>query len=73
MSRLPALNADEVIRKLRRAGFEVDHITGAHYIMRHPDGRQTVVPYHGGRDIKRGVLRAIIRQAGLTVGEFLDL
>jgi predicted RNA binding protein YcfA (HicA-like mRNA interferase family) len=48
MNRLPALNADEVIRKLRRAGFQVDHITGAHYIMRHPDGRQTLVPYHGG-------------------------
>ncbi|MGH8508562.1 MAG: type II toxin-antitoxin system HicA family toxin [Gammaproteobacteria bacterium] len=34
------------------------HITGSHYIMRHPDGRWTVVPYHAGRDIKRGVLRA---------------
>jgi predicted RNA binding protein YcfA (HicA-like mRNA interferase family) len=73
MSRLPALDAEVVIRKLRRAGFELDHITGAHYIMRHPDGRQTVVPSHGGRDINRGVLRAIIKQAGLTVGEFLDL
>ncbi|MGH8508706.1 MAG: type II toxin-antitoxin system HicA family toxin [Gammaproteobacteria bacterium] len=74
MSRLPALKADEVdevLRKLQRAGFEVDHITGNHYIMRHPDGRGTVVPNHGGRDIKLGVLRAIIRQAGLTVGEFL--
>ncbi len=71
MSRLPALKADEVVRKLQRAGFEVDHITGSHYIMRHPDGRRTVVPYHAGRDIRRGVLRTIIRQAGLTVDEFL--
>ena len=71
MNRLPALKPDEVIRKLQRAGFETDHITGSHYIMRHPDGRRTVVPYHAGRDIKRGVLRAIIRQAGLTMGEFL--
>ncbi len=73
MSRLPALKADKVIRKPRRAGFQVDHITGAHYIMRHPDGRQTVVPYHAGQDIKRGVLRAIIRQAELSVDEFLSL
>jgi predicted RNA binding protein YcfA (HicA-like mRNA interferase family) len=73
MSRLPTLKADEVIRKLRRAGFQIDHITGAHYIMRHPDGRQTVVPYHAGRDIKRGVLRSIISQAGLSVGAFLAL
>ena len=73
MSRLPALKADEAIRKLRSAGFQVDHITVAHYIMRHSDTRQTVVPYHAGRDVKRGVLRSIIRQAGLTVGEFLAL
>lgn len=71
MSRLPALKPEDVVRKLQNAGFEIDHITGSHYIMRHPDGRRTVVPYHAGRDIKRGVLRAIIRQAGLTMGEFL--
>jgi len=73
MSRLPALKADEVVRKLQRAGFEIDQITESHYIMRHPDGRRAVVPYHAGRDIRRGVLRAIIWQAGLTVGEFLKL
>jgi predicted RNA binding protein YcfA (HicA-like mRNA interferase family) len=73
VSRLPALKPDEVLRKLRRAGFEVDHVTGSHYVLRHPEGRQTVVPYHAGRDIKRGVLRAIVRQAGLTVDEFLEL
>ena len=73
MNRLPVIKPDEVVRKLQSAGFEIDHITGSHYIMRHPDGRRTVVPYHAGRDIKRGVLRAIIRQAGLTVDEFLRL
>jgi predicted RNA binding protein YcfA (HicA-like mRNA interferase family) len=73
MNRLPALKPDEVVRKLQSDGFQIDHVTGSHYIMRHPDGRRTVVPYHAGRDIKRGVLRAIIRQAGLTVDEFLKL
>ena len=32
-----------------------------------------VVPFHGGKDLKPGTLRSIIRQAGLTVDEFLDL
>ncbi|MCS6806990.1 MAG: type II toxin-antitoxin system HicA family toxin [Blastocatellia bacterium] len=73
MSRLPALKPDEVIRKLQKVGFQIDHVTGSHYILRHPDGRRVVVPYHAGRDIKRGVLRAIIRQSGLTVEEFLKL
>lgn len=52
MSRLPALKPDEVVRKRQSAGFEIDHVTGSHYIMRHPDRRRTVVPYHAGRDIK---------------------
>lgn len=73
MSRLPALKPQEVIRKLKRAGFEVDHITGSHYILLHPDGRRTVVPYHAGRDLKRGVLKAIITQVEMSVEEFIDL
>ncbi|RLI48495.1 MAG: hypothetical protein DRO73_09100 [Candidatus Thorarchaeota archaeon] len=73
MSRLPSLKPAEVVRKLQRAGFLIDHVTGSHYILRHPDGRRAVVPYHAGRDVKRGVLRAVIRQAGLTVDEFLKL
>ena len=73
MNRLPSLKPAEVVRKLQRAGFLIDHVTGSHYILRHPDGRRAVVPYHAGRDVKRGVLRAIIRQAGLTVDEFLKL
>ncbi|MEK7815162.1 MAG: type II toxin-antitoxin system HicA family toxin [Chloroflexota bacterium] len=40
--------------------------------MRHPNKPGAVpVPYHGNRDIKIGVLRSIIRQAGMTVDEFL--
>jgi len=73
VSRLPSLKPAEVVRKLQRAGFLIDHVTGSHYILRHPDGRRAVVPYHAGRDVKRGVLRAVIRQAGLTVDEFLKL
>lgn len=53
MNSLPAPKPDEVVRKLRKAGFQIDHITGSHYIMWHPDGRRTVVPYHGGRDLKQ--------------------
>jgi predicted RNA binding protein YcfA (HicA-like mRNA interferase family) len=46
---------------------------GGYIVMRHPDGRRTVVPHHEGRDIKRGLLRAIIRQGGLEIEDFLRL
>ncbi len=73
MGKLPVLKAKEVIVALQKLGFEVDHVTGSHYILRHPDGRRAVVPYHGNRDIKQGVLRSILTQAGLTVDEFKNL
>ena len=73
MNRLPTYKPNEAIRKLRKAGFEIDHVTGSHYILRHHNGRRVVVSYHRGRDVKRGILRAILQQAGLTTEEFPDL
>jgi mRNA interferase HicA len=71
-SRLPALKPDEVIRALERAGFAQER-RGAHLIMRNPSTRRSVpIPIHP-RELKRGLVRDIIRQAGLTREEFLDL
>jgi predicted RNA binding protein YcfA (HicA-like mRNA interferase family) len=74
MNRLPMLNARKVIQALERGGFFVDHTTGSHHRLKHRDDptRTTVVPFHTG-DIKRPLLRAILKQAGLTEEEFLDL
>lgn len=73
--RLPSLKAEEVIRALRKAGFEIARIKGSHHILRHRDdpSRGTVVPVHKGQDIKRGLLRKIIGDAGLTPDEFKSL
>ena len=72
--RLPSLTPDQVIRALERAGFFVHHTTGSHRAIRHlsnPALRGTVSRH--GKALKRGTLRAIIRQAGLTRDQFLDL
>lgn len=73
MTKLPALKAKEAISALEKLGFQMDHVTGSHYILRHPDGRRAVVPYHGNRDVKPGVLHSIIRQAGISPEEFKKL
>ena len=73
MTRMPALRPKEVISILEKAGYHIDHITGSHYIMRHPQTFQRItVPYHA-KDIKRGVLHSIIKQSGLSQQEFLSL
>ena len=75
MTRLPALTAREVIRKLKRAGFVFDRqAKGSHEVWYNPiTRRRTTIPNHPGVDIPKGTLRAIIKEAGLTVEEFLEL
>lgn len=71
MSRLANVTSRECIAALQRAGFEVVRQVGSHIILR--KGTYTpVVPSHPGK-IKPGTMRSIIRQAGMTVDEFLEL
>ncbi len=74
-ARLPAISGRRVVRALTRAGFVVDRVVGSHHVLTHPtDATRTVtVPCHSARDLKPGTLRAIIRQAGMTVDEFNKL
>jgi predicted RNA binding protein YcfA (HicA-like mRNA interferase family) len=61
------------MRVLERAGFTHSHTRGSHYYFKHPDWPRLVAVPHHTRDIKRGLLRSIIKQAGMTVDEFLAL
>ena len=71
MSKLPrSLKPAKVIKALQKVGFEVDHITGSHYIMKR-DSLRISVPYH--KTIRTGTLRAILRQTGLSLDEFIEL
>ena len=54
MSRLPRLRGKQVLAALRRAGFDVIRVRGSHHLLRHPDGRTTVVPVHVGEQISTG-------------------
>ena len=74
MSRLPSLTPRQVIAALEQAGFVHVRTKGSHYGFQHrSDARRLViVPYHT-RDLPRGTLRDIIKQAGLTVEAFLKL
>lgn len=75
MTRLPAVRAREAVRALERAGFVVSRMSGSHCRMIHASDptRALTVPIHSGRDIKTRTLHAIIRQAGLSVDEFIAL
>lgn len=71
--RLRPLPARRVLKALQSLGFEAVRQKGSHVFLRHPDGRRTVVPVHKGEDVGRGLLRKIIRDAQVSVEEFLKL
>ena len=71
--RLPSLKPREVVKALKRIGFEERRQTGSHLIMVHQEKKRIIpVPIHA-REMKRGLLTSIIKQSGLTQKEFIDL
>jgi predicted RNA binding protein YcfA (HicA-like mRNA interferase family) len=73
MGRLSGFRYRDVVRRLRSLGFAFDRqAAGSHEIWyRAMDQRYTTIPNHPG-DMPEGTLRAILRQAGVSVDEFLD-
>jgi len=71
VARLPVLKSREVIRVLEEMGFVEVRQRGSHKQFRHPDGRGTTVPVHGGRDVSPFLLRQIIRDIATTTEDFL--
>ncbi|UCG43836.1 MAG: type II toxin-antitoxin system HicA family toxin [candidate division WOR-3 bacterium] len=63
MSGLPVLSGRECRKALEQAGFQFRRQVGSHTVLRRPDHNE----------LDRGTLRAVIRQAGLTVDQFLRL
>lgn len=66
------LKARDIIRALKMLGFHEIRQSGAHRFFKHPDGRTTLVPIHGGADIGRGLLRQILREIKISPEEFFN-
>jgi predicted RNA binding protein YcfA (HicA-like mRNA interferase family) len=72
MSKLPVVSGAQCVKALVKAGFVVYRQRGSHItLVRVEPSAQTTVPNH--KELDRGTLRAIIRQAGLSVDEFIGL
>lgn len=74
MSKLPTVTSREAIQAFGRAGFEVARQESSHVTMKKPGHPYVLtIPDGGKRDLARGTLRRLIRDAGLTVDDFADL
>lgn len=72
MNQLPRVSGRECVKALGKAGFYFKRQHGSHIILRKDNPfAQLVVPDH--KELDKGTLRAIIRQSGLGVDEFIKL
>jgi predicted RNA binding protein YcfA (HicA-like mRNA interferase family) len=74
MGRLAGFKYRDIVKRLKKLGFEFDrHAAGSHEIWYNPTtDRYTTIPNHAG-DMPEGTLRAILKQAGVTADEFLNV
>jgi predicted RNA binding protein YcfA (HicA-like mRNA interferase family) len=70
---LPVISGREAVRALGKAGYELDRQRGSHMVLRQVQSphRRLTIPDH--KELKKGTVRALIRQAGLSVEEFVGL
>ncbi len=72
MSELPQVSGRQVVKALRKVGYARDRQRGSHIILvKNGHIASLSVPDH--KEVAKGTLRGLIRAAGLTVDEFLDL
>jgi len=71
--KLPVVSGSQAAKAFCRIGYEFDVQEGSHMILRHsaPPHRRLSVPNH--KELAKGTLRTLIREAGLTVQEFVHL
>jgi len=71
MPLLPIISGDEFVKAVRKIGYDWDHTEGSHMILLHPSRRRLSVPRH--KELGRGLLRALIRDAGLNRDDYIGL
>jgi predicted RNA binding protein YcfA (HicA-like mRNA interferase family) len=73
MTRLAIISAANMERILKHLGFERQRQAGSHVFFEHYDGRCTVVPFHPGEDLGRGLIRKILRDIKIDPDEYKRL
>lgn len=73
MKKLNPIAPDKLIRIIKKQGFEEIRQKGSHKFFRNSVGRTTVIPYHKGEKIGRGLLTKILKDIDMTREEFLNL
>jgi len=73
LPKIQPLSPHKLIKVLQKAGFRIIRQKGSHVIMMNDRNIRIVIPVHPGKNVKPGLIRAIIKEAGLSRQDFLRL
>ena len=73
MPKISPIDSNRLIKILQRQGFKVIRQKGSHVILINGEKTRIVIPMHPGKDLKPGLTRAILREAGINREKFLKL
>ena len=73
MPKIPPISPNKIVKILEKSGFKVIRQKGSHVIMINDKRTRIVIPMHPGKDIKPGLVRAIMREAGISREKFVAL
>jgi len=73
LPKISPINPQKLIKILQTAGFKVIRQKGSHVIMIDDRKTRIVIPVHPGKNVKPGLIRAIIKEAGLSREDFFKL
>lgn len=71
--KLVLTSGEKLIKILSEKGFEIKRQKGSHVQLEDSFGRRVTVPIHSGREIGRGLLRKILRDAEISIEEYEKL
>ncbi len=73
MPKIPSLTPDKIIKLLEKKGFILNRVNGSHHIYYHLETkRRVIVPLHK-KELPKGTLIEILKQAGIGKEELMDL
>jgi len=74
MPKLPTVKSKDLVKILKSIGFlEHRQKSTSHLMMKHSDGRRTIVPMHSNKDIPKGTLLAILKDIQITKEELIKI
>lgn len=73
MPKLASVTPSKLIKILKSLGFQLDHSTGSHFIFYHSETKKRAVVSYHTKDLPKGTIMSIFREAGISREKIEDL